>query len=310
MTDIHPNHQGTRQTPWILGFALILLGLWSLVLNALPWRAHIAESNYQSNLIRLEHALLNPATPNAALVGSSITGRLLPEYFKDSNLPQIANLGLDGSGPLIGLELLASRSNIPPILLIEANLLMVPEGVNDRTLRNAVDGLGFQLARHAPILRAESRPSSLLYAWLKRRKDRSELDTAAPISSPATTSPQQPTQQETRMDLNTPEELASHSNRVYTLCRQLQNRGIRITLVRFPTQAIPIQTQFHPLDFTGDLARQLGVQRIDLGQEFQRIGHAPSFTDGTHLSPSSAHRAAQTLAQLTTSTVTAPKPTP
>jgi hypothetical protein len=269
-----------------------LLALWTLILLALPWRAHIAESNYQSNLIRLEHSLLSP-TANAALVGSSITGRLLPEYFSQTPWPQIANLGLDGSGPVLGLELLASRSNIPPILVIEANLLMVPEGINDRTLRKSVNGLGFQLARHIPFLRAESRPTSLLYSWLKRRQELS----SAPREIPSQPAPEIPagkvTQQETRMDLNTPEELESHKQRVYSLCRSFQARGIQLFLVRFPTQYVPIQTQFHPLDFTGDLAKELAIPRIDLGLEFQRIGHMPSFTDGTHLSPASARIAAR-----------------
>lgn len=284
----------SRQTPWILGFAVALLALWSLTLLALPWRAHIAESNYQSNLIRLEHSLLSP-TANAALVGSSITGRLLPEYFSQTPWPQIANLGLDGSGPVLGLELLASRSNIPPTLVIEANLLMVPEGINDRTLRNAVNGFGFRLARHIPFLRAESRPTSLLYSWLKRRQEVSSPPREIPPQPAPDTAAGKVTQQETRMDLNTPEELESHKERVYRLCRTLKARGIRLILVRFPTQYVPIQTQFHPLDFTGDLAKDLALPRIDLGIEFQRIGHAPSFTDGTHLSPASARIAARQL---------------
>lgn len=298
----------SRQTPWILGFAAGLLSLWSLALLALPGRAHIAESNYQSNLIRLEHALLGP-TAQAALVGSSITGRLLPEYFSDTPWTQIANLGLDGSGPLLGLELLAARSNIPPILVMEANLLMVPEGINDRTLRNAVDGLGFKLARHIPFLRAEARPTSLLYSWLKRRQEE-RVSTAAttapsiPVEAAATsasppTSGAKPTQQETRMDMNTPEELEAHKRRVYGLCRKLQERGIHLVLVRFPTQFVPIQTQFHPLDFTGDLAKDLSIPRMDLGREFQRVGHTPTFTDGTHLSSASARIAARQISTLT-----------
>lgn len=306
MTFASPPTCSSRQTPWILGFAIGLLALWSLALLAMPWRAHIAESNYQSNLIRLEHSLLNTSA-SAALVGSSITGRLLPEYFAQTPWPQIANLGLDGSGPLLGLELLAARSNIPPSLVIEANLLMVPEGINDRTLRNAVDGFGFKLARHIPFLRAETRPTSLLYSWLKRRQELHAASPETPLPenpTQSTTPPPptqaaagKPTQQETRMDLNTPEELAAHKQRVYSLCRALKARGIRVILVRFPTQYVPIQTEFHPLDFTGDLAKDLSIPRIDLGLQFQRAGHTPTFTDGTHLAPASAQIAARQISE-------------
>lgn len=280
---------------WILGLAGGLFAAWSLVLAVLPWRAHIAESNYHSNLIRLEHALFQPR-PHLALVGSSITGRLLPEYFEGTTAPTIANLGLDGSGPLLGLELLAGQSNPPPVVLIEANLLMVPEGPNDKTLRAAVDGFGFTLARHIPLLRADARPTSLVYSWLKRRRDAASAP-PTPVTAaeaPGTTT-SGATPQETRLDQNTPAELAHHKERIYALCRRLQQRGITLVVVRFPTQAVPVQTTFHPLDFTGDLARDLGVLRIDLGRQFQDRGQVPVYTDGIHLAPASARLAASLL---------------
>lgn len=285
----------TARSWWILGLAGGLFAAWSLVLAVLPWRAHIAESNYHSNLIRLEHALFQPR-PHLALVGSSITGRLLPEYFEGTPAPTIANLGLDGSGPLLGLELLAGQSNPPPVVLIEANLLMVPEGPNDRTLRAAVDGFGFTLARHIPLLRADARPTSLVYSWLKRRRDAASVvpppQAATDVRGTATA---ETTPQETRLDQNSPAELGHHKERIYELCRRLKQRGITLVVVRFPTQAVPVQTAFHPLDFTGDLARDLGVRRIDLGKQFRDQGQVPGYTDGIHLAPASARLAASLL---------------
>lgn len=266
-----------------------LLVAWAGLLRSFGWRAHIAESNYQSNLIRLEEALLGKPAP-ASLVGSSITGRLLPEYFDQTSLGRIGNLGLDGSGPLLGLELLASRSEVSPVVVIEANLLMVPEGVNDRALRNAVNGLGFKLAGRVPMLRAETRPTSLLYSWLKRRKDAMAGSNLA--SSEAGTSPVGLSTQEVRLDQNTPAELASHEQRVFELCRRLQSRGLRLILLRFPISSSVVQTEFHPLDFTGRLAEELQILRVDLGKELRNQGHEPRFTDGTHLSPISARLAA------------------
>lgn len=272
-----------------------LLVAWAGLLRSFGWRAHIAESNYQSNLIRLEEALLaNPAP--ASIVGSSITGRLMPEYFDETSLGRIGNLGLDGSGPLLGLELLASRSEVSPVVVIEANLLMVPEGVNDRALRNAVNGFGFKLAGRTPMLRAETRPTSLIYSWLKRRKD--AMAGSNLTSSDAGTSPVGPSTQEVRLDQNTPAELAAHQQRVFELCQRLQSRGRRLILLRFPISTSIVQTQFHPLDFTGRLATELQIRRVDLGLELRKRGHEPRFTDGTHLNPQSARLAASILDQI------------
>lgn len=292
-----------RQAALTLALTALLLAAWAGVLRALPFRAHLAESNYESNLIRLQHALLGEPAP-LALVGSSITGRLLPEYFTDTPVPRIANLGLDGGGPLLGLDLLATRSNVPPVVVIEANLLMVPEGVNDQAMRDAVASPGFRLAEHASFLRAEARPSSLVYAWLKRRKDdRSPAPIAAspaatPAESDAPAAGLGRSEQEVRLDRNTPEELEAHKARVYSVCRRLQGRGLRLILVRYPNSASIIQTSFHPLDFTGSLAEELKIRRIDLGQELRAQGHEPTFTDGTHLSAPSARVSAAILARV------------
>lgn len=273
----------------IIATGLALVVVWSLALRFIPFRAHLAESNYESNLIRLQQSLLGPPPP-AALVGSSITGRLLPEYFGGTAVSHVANLGLDGSGPLLGMELLSGHGPLPPVVVVEANLLMVPEGENDKVLRDAAAGFGFRLAGHAEALRAETRPTSLLYAWLKRRKDE-RAAVVAGVSGGVRS------EQEVRLDRNTPAELEAHREKVFEAFRKALASGSRLILIRYPTASSVVQESFHPLDFTGTLATNLSVRRIDLGRELRARGHEPQFTDGTHLSAASARVAAGVVAE-------------
>src|SRR5262245_21048939 len=156
--------QRNRQTVVILGLTVLLLIVWSGLLRLLPSRATLAESNFQANLIRLQRSLSSTSKPPAALIGSSITGRILPEYFEGTPLAGSVNLGLDGSGPALALEMVDRMKAPPSLLLIEANLLPVPPSANDTELRKTVDGWWFKLASRVDVLRAESRPSSLLYS--------------------------------------------------------------------------------------------------------------------------------------------------
>jgi hypothetical protein len=63
---------------------------------------------------------VNEPSPDVVLVGSSLTFRLKEEYFAT---PRVRNLALAGGSPLTGLTIVANRSKIPRIVLVEANVL-------------------------------------------------------------------------------------------------------------------------------------------------------------------------------------------
>jgi hypothetical protein len=63
---------------------------------------------------------VNEPVPDVVLVGSSLTFRLKEEYFAR---PGLRNLALAGGSPLTGLAIVASRSTIPRIVLVETNVL-------------------------------------------------------------------------------------------------------------------------------------------------------------------------------------------
>ena len=63
---------------------------------------------------------VNEPVPDVVLVGSSLTFRLKEEYFAT---PRVRNLALAGGSPLTGLTIVANRSKIPRIVLVETNVL-------------------------------------------------------------------------------------------------------------------------------------------------------------------------------------------
>lgn len=62
----------------------------------------------------------NEPIPDVVLVGSSMSFRLKEEYFAT---PKLRNLSVAGGSPLTGLAIVANRSTIPRIVLVETNVL-------------------------------------------------------------------------------------------------------------------------------------------------------------------------------------------
>lgn len=282
----------------ILLYTALLLGAWALFLQRLPIRAQLAESNYQANLIRLQDYLFQSSRP-AVFVGSSITGRLLPRYFEGTPLAGSSNLGLDGSGPRLGIELLVFQTSAPPArLFLEANLLGIPPGPNDAQLLDAVHSFTFSLARRTPVLRAENRPSSLLYSWLKqRRSDAPDARMPPPSASPTAAHPSAPLP--IAWDRSSPAEHARHREIVRSGLLELRRRGTQVVLLRFPHADVPETPAGRDANFADDLARELQLPQWELGPELRASGVPPTFTDGTHLTAGTARSAARLIARKT-----------
>lgn len=274
-----------RQAAWIVLGALAGVVLWSLAHRWLP-RAELAESNYQANLIRLQSWIYGAPKANV-IIGSSIAGRLLPEDFAGTSLAGIANLALDGSGPELGLRLVLARGNPPPRVFIEVHRLGKPWGINDETLLAALREPGFALAGAVPALRADSRPSTLLYAWLKRRRDPSPVT----MTRPATKAPGRPPSPE---GFVRPQWFAHFAEQV----AELRRRGGEVILLRLPVGRENPADPFAPNE-ADSLAQALGLKLMDLNREAARRGMGPAYSDGLHLTSGSARRMCVLLAELT-----------
>jgi hypothetical protein len=280
----------SRQAKRILAAAGLLIAGWCLVLKLTGWRAEFAENNWQANQIRLQRYLFAEKAPRVVLLGSSVTGRLLTEYFQRTSLSNIANLGLDGSGPFLGSAIVQRRNDLPQIVLVETYLVQKPWTANDTLLLNSVDDFSQWLARWAPVLRAENRPTTLLYSRLKRRKDafgkpasQSAAAKAVPSTIPAA-------------------EREAAGKQFQNALAGLQQRGVKIAFVRYPTGQ-PLDDLRQPLppdDPAVRMSQALGVPLLDPAQATAEVDHELTYTDGFHLTSDSARLIAHVLADLAT----------
>jgi hypothetical protein len=276
-----------RQALWILWLTLFLAIGFALLLGLTSWHAVLAEANSQANLIRLQSFYFDPP-PKTVLVGSSFTGRLLPEYFENTGLAPVANLGLDGSSSEVGLRLLEARP--PPLVIVEVNSLLRPPDSNDAMLLSAVHSFRFRLSRYLVLLRAQSRPSSILYSWLKLRRD------PAGTTGPTAAATREPPQSQTQISAALDPKVAAANLRGHL--RSLAGRGSRLILVSLPAGAWEGTGEDSATRLGRELSTELRLPYLDLDAECSSRGRNLVYTDGHHLGASSAKAVSELLAEM------------
>lgn len=279
-----------RQALNILWLTMLLAAGFALLVRITSWHAELAETNFQHNLIRLQNFFF-AAPPRAVLVGSSLSGRLLASYFDGTPIAPVANLGLDSSGPAFGLEVVLKRP--PRMVIIEENLLLNPPNLNEDAMVEAMQSLHFQSAKYLPMLRANSRPSSILYTWVKSRRPPAADISPGLTPKLATTNAQAVPSLASLSSAGLP----AAKEKLRAQIKALQARGCRIILVRLPTSR---EFVWHNMGFAlGDeLKRELNLAEIDLAHECARRGYVMKYSDGYHLAPLAAREAAQVMAEL------------
>jgi len=284
----------------IVLLAILLLAGYALFQKLTGSRAVLLESNLQSNLACISRYLHAPKV-DTVLVGSSIAGRLLPEYFGDQGL-EVANLGLNGCGALYGLEVVGMRKDLPKLVLVDTSGLFKQSSRNEATLREAVSSPTFHMGAGFPPFRAENRPLSLLYWWLKKSNDRRDAGRIhhAWIPYQVKTLPYETDHESARSvwiydpsDWGGAQENASESAIKQTL-GNLKARGVDIRLVDIPRA----EGWGHPVG--GKLRRfseELGVPLLEPGVGIARTNDTLRFTDGRHLDLPSARSVAQEICE-------------
>ncbi len=273
-----------RQALVIVVSALLGVGAWAFVRPWLP-RAELAESDFQANLIRLQTWSMEPPRSNV-VVGSSIAGRLLPSTFRGTALDSLANLALDGSGPELGIRLLLGAGAVPPRVFVEVHRLGKPWHANDDTLLGVVHETGFALAGRLPALRADSRPTTLLYAWLKGRRE-----PAGAVAAAGTTP--SPAPAPARFPAADP----GWEERFRGQVGELRRRGCEVVLLRLPVGRENPADPAAPGE-ADRLARALGVRLVDVNREAAKRGLGLAYSDGLHLTPASARAVGMLFAEL------------
>ena len=201
-------------------------------------------------------------------------------------MSDIASLGLDGSVPLVGLEVLERRPDLPEVVWVETYLMEMDGGVNGRALLEGLDSVGTRLAMGWGAVRASVRPSSVLYTRVKERKDGSAIQVTWVTNAVMEVG------EPVKPGLTDP----AVETRWHRVVESLQKRGVRVMLVDLPSGETRMPGKRTGLDLADRLAVKYGLTRVDLREDWFGRGWVPRYTDGRHLDAASARETARMLA--------------
>lgn len=187
-----------------------------------------ATTTRDGTLITLSRYLREPV-PGIVLLGSSLAFRLKEEYFAT---PGVRNLALAGGSPVTGLEIVANRSRLPGLILIEVNVLSraTDTALVERYSHGDAEPLFFRPVRAAVAAYEQRRHAPLTHAQVA-------LDLRRLVGQP-------PSDFDNRnyldraleqFDAEDPTGAArSNTKRIEALIRTVEQRGARVFLFELP----------------------------------------------------------------------------
>jgi hypothetical protein len=270
----------------IVVVAILLLACYAIFQRLTGTSAVLLESNLQTNLARVSR-YLNASKVDTVLVGSSMTGRLLPSYFKNEGM-DISNLGLDGCHSPFGLEIILMRKDLPKRVLIETASLDHDPNANEKTVREAIQTPNFKIGRAVEAFRPENRPLSLLYWWCKQLSDRKPGGSSHPAfindKQNADLSSKSAKSERVESDLAIEEILIT-----------LKKRGVDVRLLSIP------HADGWGMPQSGRITKistEVGIPILEPGVEIAKRTDTLRFTDGAHLDVASATLISQEIARM------------
>ena len=270
----------------IVVVAILLLCGYALFQKLTGISAVLLESNLQTNLARISRYLHAPKV-ETVLVGSSMTGRLLPSYFKEQGM-EVANLGLDGCHAPFGLEIILMRRDLPKRVLIETASLDYDLNANEKTVREAIRTPTFKIGQAVEAFRPENRPLSLLYWWCKQLSDRKPGGS----SHPAFIIDEQkddPTSKSSKS------ELVENDLAIEEILITLKKRGVDVRLFSIPHADGWGMPQAGRM---AKISKDVGIPIMEPGVEIAKRTDTLRFTDGAHLDVASATLISQEIARM------------
>jgi hypothetical protein len=229
--------------------------------------------------------------PNAqiVLIGSSLTVRLSEGFFAH---PDLRNLAIGGGSILSGLEIVASYPRLPPLILVEANVLS--RGANPDLVQKYSNNFSkARIALARPIRLAAAHYQS----WLSRPRndDQERAGVLALIHQPpADYSNADTVERQLQADNKDAflEESQNHATELSAIVKLLQDRGSRVYFYQLPYQAELNHSRY------AEAARDVMQQAfpdpgrwLDLKYPLEQLRWA----DGVHLDERSAVLVAQSI---------------
>lgn len=147
-------------TAKVLVFFIICLTAYTIFIECLPFKPIYSQSLEDANRIQAEGFLFMPSTPEAVILGSSLTARLPHEQL----LPEIYNLAMRGKSALTGLEILAKSEHKPKVVFIETNTIDI--GVDLDMIDSLFSPMSKSLKYIFPSLRTRFAPVNIFNSAL------------------------------------------------------------------------------------------------------------------------------------------------
>ena len=279
----------------VLAVAALLSLAWFVFLKISGTHASLAESNFQSNIVRVDDYFFGPEK-TAALIGTSITGRLLPEYFQEQGVA-VANLGLDGCIPRTGIELVLKKNALPKTVFVETTATPREPRGNDTEILAFIGDITFKLSRWFPLLRADTRPSSILYSRMKKKNDARQIP---PPSSEGVSEPKKIVPDPAYASVPGAEQMRIVERATADLqnaLAALSASGVRVVLMRLPVGGAPLRRAGDEPDVTDRLAAALSLDVLDVANSLHERGIPVAFSDGTHMIAPSAREASKVICE-------------
>jgi hypothetical protein len=125
-------------------------------------QARLGGSNAQQNIAKVQELCYSQSTPDVVILGSSLAANIT--HFAPLP-PRWYEMGIVGSGPLTGAQILLRSGRLPSCVVIESNFLIRPV---DQELVSSLflPGL-YQLRGMMPELRQTNQPHLLFLRWLQ-----------------------------------------------------------------------------------------------------------------------------------------------
>ncbi len=233
-------------------------------------------SNFFTSVSRLQKSL-KVEDAEYAVTGSSLVGRF-PAREK------MLNLGIDGSTSVKSLQALETGEfKIPKTIIIEANLIMGWQTIEGDPLFDYLKGVHFKAGQHCRLLAAESRPSDVVYSFLRKKQD-SHGKLEAKLK---------------KVEIENPKfidsklaETTEYKNIVELILRAKKNQT-RIIIVWIPN-GIGSQGRIERIqNYAKSIAASVGCEYIDM--MFLDRDDTVTYTDGVHLTKESAEFVLDTL---------------
>jgi hypothetical protein len=269
--------------------ALVLLGVHTLVISLPHKHAVLASSNLMTNLIRMD-AREEITAESSVLAGSSITGRLLGEYFS-ATTETVANVGLDGCGSMEAAQAVVESGKFPAKMIIEINTLKPGFADNFQKVSDAQSRLRQVLQHTLPFMATKERPVDVAYYALHEWKDQATGSNELIAWSNDAILPTDTTAPEPATD--DAKGLPAYLENCHSILTTLHQHGVKLAFALYPADAtLPAKDRF---EFHIATAITLGKQHAIPVLDLRKCGRHEQlrFTDGVHLSAPSARAVCQ-----------------